>query len=93
MTRENFVRKLSVLLDILSINNNDNKLVINGICKTEDSISFFVKKNELYFYDISLWIGDDIVASIPEVSKDAVLLMFTDYTSGKIKELSISVSD
>lgn len=92
MTRENFVRKLSVLLDILSINNND-KLVINGICKTEDGISFFVKKNELYLYDISLWIGDDMVASIPEVSKDAVLLMFTDYTSGKIKELSISVSD
>ena len=42
MERENFVRKLSVLLDILSSNNN--KLVINGICKTEGGISFFVKK-------------------------------------------------
>lgn len=91
MERENFVRKLSVLLDILSSNNN--KLVINGICKTEGGISFFVKKNEMNLYDVSLWIGDDMVASVSEVGKDVVLLMFTVYTSNKIRELSVSVTD
>lgn len=92
MEREEFVRKLGVLLDVLTNSNNEH-LVINGSDKTEGGIDFFVTKNELYCYDVDLWIGDNMVATVPDVSKDVVLLMFPVYTSDKIRELSISVSD
>ena len=92
MEREEFVKKLGVLLDVLTNSNNEH-LVINGSDKTEDGIVFFVTKSELYCYDVDLWIGDNMVATVPDVSKDVVLLMFPVYTSDKIRELSISVSD
>ncbi len=92
MEREEFVRKLGVLLDVLTNSNNEH-LVINGSDNTEDGIDFFVTKNELYCYDVDLWIGDNMVATVPDVSKDVVLLMFPVYTSDKIRELRISVSD
>lgn len=90
MEREKFIRKLDVLLDVLTNSNNEH-LVINGSDKTEDGIDFFVTKNELYLYDVDLWIGDNMIVTTTEVSKDSVLNMFTVYTSSKIKELSISV--
>ena len=92
MEREEFIRKLDVLLDVLTNSNNEH-LVIHGSDKTEGGIDFFVTKNEMYFYDVNLWIGDNMVATVPDVSKDVVLLMFPVYTSDKIRELSISVSD
>ena len=92
MEREEFVRKLGVLLDVLTNSNNEH-LTICGSDNTEDGIDFFVTKNELYCYDVDLWIGDNMVATVPDVSKDVVLLMFPVYTSDKIRELSISVSD
>ena len=92
MKREEFVKKLEVLLDVLTNSNNEH-LTIHGSDKTEDGIDFFVTKNELYCYDVDLWIGDNMVAAVPDVGKDVVLLMFTDYVSDKIRELSISVSD
>ena len=90
MEREEFIRKLDVLLDVLTNSNNED-LVIRGSEKTEGGIYFFVTKSELYLYDVSLWIGDNMIVSITDVSKDSVLLMFTVYTSSKINELSISV--
>ena len=92
MKREEFAKKLGVLLDVLTNSNNED-LTICGSDKTEDGMVFFVTKNELYLYDVSLWIGDNMIVSITDVSKDSVLLMFTAYTSDKIRELSISVSD
>ena len=92
MKREEFAKKLGVLLDVLTNSNNEH-LVINGSDKTEDGIDFFVTKSELYLYDVDLWIGDNMVATVPDVSKGVVLLMFPVYTSDKIKELSISVSN
>ena len=47
MEKEEFVKKLGVLLDVLTNSNNEH-LVINGSDKTEDGIDFFVTKNELY---------------------------------------------
>ena len=90
MEREEFIRKLDVLLDVLKNSDNEH-LVIRGSDKTEDGIVFFVTKGELYLYDVSLWVGDNMIVSITDVSKDSVLLMFTVYTSSKIKELSISI--
>ena len=92
MKREEFIRKLDALLDVLTNINNEH-LVIHGSDKTEGGIDFFVTKNELYCYDVDLWIGDNMVATVPDVSKDVVLLMFPVYTSDKIKELSIFVND
>ena len=92
MEREEFVRKLGVLLDVLTNSNNEH-LTICGSDKTEDGMVFFVTKSELYLYDVDLWIGDNMVATVPDVSKDVVLLMFPVYTSDKIKELSIFVND
>ena len=92
MEREEFIRKLDVLLDVLKNSDNEH-LTICGSDKTEDGIVFFVTKGELYLYDVSLWIGDSMIVSITDVSKDTVLLMFTVYTSSKIKELSIFVDD
>ena len=92
MEREEFIRKLDALLDVLTNSNNEH-LVINGSDKTEDGIDFFVTKGELYLYDVDLWIGDNMVATVPDVGKDVVLLMFPVYTSDKIRELSISVSN
>ena len=92
MEREEFVRKLGVLLDVLTNSNNEH-LTICGSDKTEDGMVFFVTKSELYLYDVDLWIGDNMVATVPDVGKDAVLLMFSVYTSDKIRELSISVSN
>ena len=90
MEREEFIRKLDVLLDVLTNSNNED-LVIRGSEKTEGGMYFFVTKSELYLYDVSLWVGDNMIVSITDVSKDTVLLMFTVYTSSKINELSISV--
>lgn len=90
MEREEFIRKLDALLDVLTNSNNED-LVIRGSEKTEGGMYFFVTKSELYLYDVSLWVGDNMIVSITDVSKDSVLLMFTVYTSSKINELSISV--
>ena len=90
MEREEFIRKLDALIDVLANSNNEH-LVIRGSDKTEGGMYFFVTKSELYLYDVSLWVGDNMIVSITDVSKDSVLLMFTVYTSSKIKELSISV--
>ena len=92
MEREEFVRKLGVLLDVLTNSNNEH-LTICGSDKTEDGMVFFVTKSELYLYDVSLWIGDNMIVTTTEVSKNSVLLMFPVYTSSKIKELSIFVDD
>ena len=92
MEREEFIRKLDVLLDVLANSNNEH-LTICGSDKTEDGMVFFVTKSELYLYDVDLWIGDNMVATVPDVSKGVVLLMFPVYTSDKIRELSISVSN
>ena len=92
MEREEFIRKLDALLDVLTNSNNEH-LVICGSDKTEDGMVFFVTKSELYLYDVDLWIGDNMVATVPDVGKDVVLLMFPVYTSDKIRELSISVSN
>ena len=92
MEREEFIRKLDVLLDVLKNSNNEH-LTICGSDKTEDGMVFFVTKSELYLYDVDLWIGDNMVATVPDVGKDVVLLMFPVYTSDKIRELSISVSN
>ena len=92
MEREEFVKKLGVLLDVLTNSNNEH-LVIRGSDKTEGGMYFFVTKSELYLYDVDLWIGDNMVATVPDVGKDVVLLMFPVYTSDKIRELSISVSN
>ena len=92
MEKEEFVKKLGVLLDVLTNSNNEH-LTICGSDKTEDGIVFFVTKSELYLYDVSLWIGDNMIVSITDVSKNSVLLMFTVYTSSKIKDLNIFVSD
>ena len=92
MEREEFIRKLDALLDVLTNINNEH-LVIHGSDKTEGGIDFFVTKNEMYFYDVNLWIGDSMIVTTTEVSKNSVLLMFPVYTSSKIKELSIFVDD
>lgn len=92
MEREEFIRKLDVLLDVLTNSNNED-LVIRGSEKTEGGMDFFVTKSELYLYDVSLWVGDNMIVSITDVSKDSVLLMFTVHTSSKIKELGIFVDD
>ena len=92
MKREEFAKKLGVLLDVLTNSNNED-LVILGSEKTEGGMYFFVTKSELYLYEESLWVGDNMIVSTPEVSKDSVLIMFTVYVSDNIRELSISVSD
>ena len=92
MEREEFIRKLDVLLDVLKNSDNEH-LVIRGSDKTEGGMYFFVTKSELYLYDVSLWVGDNMIVSITDVSKDSALLMFPVYTSDKIRELSISVSN
>ena len=92
MKREEFIRKLDALIDVLANSNNEH-LTIRGSEKTEGGMYFFVTKSELYLYDVSLWVGDNMIVSITDVSKDSVLLMFTVYTSSKIKELSIFVDD
>ena len=92
MKREEFAKKLGVLLDVLTNSNNEH-LTICGSDKTEDGMVFFVTKSELYLYDVSLWIGDNMIVTTTEVSKNSVLLMFPVYTSDKIRELSISVSN
>ena len=74
-------------------NSNNEHLTICGSDKTEGGMYFFVTKSELYLYDVSLWIGDNMIVTTTEVSKNSVLLMFPVYTSSKIKELSIFVSD
>ena len=92
MEREKFVRKLDVLLDVLTNSNNEH-LVIHGGDKTEGGMDFFVTKSKLYSYNVRFWVGDNVVIQLCQASKDDVLFMFTDYTLSKIKDLSIFVSD
>ena len=92
MEREEFIRKLDALIDVLANSNNEH-LTICGSDKTEDGIVFFVTKGELYLYDVRFLVGDNVVIQLCKASKDEVLFMFTDYTLSEIKDLSIFVSD
>lgn len=92
MEREEFVRKLGVLLDVLTNSNNED-LMIHGSDKTEGGMDFFVAKSELYLYNVRFLVGDNVVIQLCKASKDEVLFMFTDYTLSEIKDLSIFVSD
>ena len=92
MKREEFAKKLGVLLDVLTNSNNED-LMIHGSDKTEGGMDFFVAKSKLYSYNVRFWVGDNVAIQLNQASKDDVLFMFTDYTLSKIKELSIFVSD
>ena len=92
MEREEFVKKLGVLLDVLT-NSNKEHLTICGSDKTEGGMDFFVAKSELYLYNVRFLVGDNVVIQLCKASKDEVLFMFTDYTLSEIKDLSIFVSD
>lgn len=92
MKREEFAKKLGVLLDVLTNSNNED-LMIHGSDKTEGGMDFFVAKSKLYSYNVRFWVGDNVVIQLCQASKDDVLFMFTDYTLSKIRELSIFVSD
>ena len=92
MKREEFAKKLGVLLDVLTNSNNED-LMIHGSDKTEGGMDFFVSKSKLYSYNVRFWVGDNVAIQLNQASKDDVLFMFTDYTLSKIKELSIFVSD
>ena len=92
MEREEFVRKLGVLLDVLTNSNNED-LLLHGSDNTKDGMDFYVSKSELYSYNVRFWVGDNVAIQLNQASKDDVLFMFTDYTLSKIKELSIFVSD
>lgn len=92
MKREEFAKKLGVLLDVLTNSNNED-LMIHGSDKTEGGMDFFVAKSKLYSYNVRFWVGDNVVIQLCQASKDEVLFMFTDYTLSKIRELSIFVSD
>ena len=92
MKREEFAKKLGVLLDVLTNSNNED-LMIHGSDKTEGGMDFFVAKSKLYSYNVRFWVGDNVVIQLCQASKDDVLFMFTDYTLSKIKELIIFVSD
>lgn len=92
MKREEFAKKLGVLLDVLTNSNNED-LMIHGSDKTEGGMDFFVAKSELYSYNVRFWVGDNVAIQLNQASKDDVLFMFTDYTLSKIRELSIFVSD
>ena len=92
MEREEFVRKLGVLLDVLTNSNNED-LLVHGKKKKKNGMDFYVSKSELYSYNVRFWVGDNVAIQLNQASKDDVLFMFTDYTLSKIKELSIFVSD
>ena len=92
MKREEFAKKLGVLLDVLTNSNNED-LMIHGSDKTEGGMDFFVAKSKLYSYNVRFWVGDNVAIQLNQASKDDVLFMFTDYTLSKIKDLSIFVSD
>lgn len=92
MEKEEFIRKLGVLLDVLTNSNNED-LMIHGSDKTKDGMDFYVSKSKLYSYNVRFWVGDNVAIQLNQASKDDVLFMFTDYTLSKIKELSIFVSD
>ena len=92
MKREEFAKKLGVLLDVLTNSNNED-LMIHGSDKTEGGMDFFVAKSKLYSYNVRFWVGDNVVIQLCQASKDDVLFMFTDYTLSEIKDLNIFVSD
>ena len=92
MEREEFVKKLGVLLDVLTNSNNENTR-INGSKKTESRMDKKKKESELYLYNVRFLVGDNVVIQLCKASKGEVLFMFTDYTLSKIKDLNIFVSD
>lgn len=92
MEREEFVRKLKMLLDLLA-KSNDKDFRICGSGSTDTDLNFTVWNGKLYSFDLQLCIGDEVILYIEGVHGQGVIDMFTDTSSEKISELSISVSD
>ena len=92
MEREEFVRELEMLLDLLAKSNNKD-FRICGSGNTDTDLNFTVWNGELYSFDLQLCIGDEVILYMKGVHKQGVIDMFTDTSAGKISELNISVSD
>ena len=92
MIKEEFEKKLSVLLDVLRGTSTENKsqLVIYGNDGTDNGIYFRVRIGELFTYSVEFGMGEEALLAVKNELGDAVIGMFSDYVVSKTCEIHIS---
>ena len=92
MTKEEFEKKLSVLLDVLRGTSTENKsqLLIFGSDGTDEGFYFCIRIGEFYTYNVEFGIGDETVLTVKNELGDAVIGMFSGYVIAKTSEIHIS---
>ena len=91
MTREVFVEKLGMLLDLLA-NSNNERLLIYG-CGTANDVDFKVLNGKLYSFGLQFCVNGETLLSMKDVHKQDILDMFTDIAVTGIDILNIQVTD
>lgn len=93
MIREEFEKKMSVLLDVLRCASSENRsqLMVYGSDGQDLGVWFTVKAGELYSYNVELGIGDDALVSVEGVSGDDVQGMFSAFVVNTTVKLHLSV--
>ena len=91
MTREVFVEKLGMLLDLLA-NSNNERLLVYG-CGTANDVNFKILCGELYSFNLLFCVNSETLLSMKDVHKQDILDMFTDIAVAGIDILNIQVTD
>lgn len=92
MLKEEFEKKLSILLDVLRGASTENKsqLLIFGSDGTDEGFYFCIRNNKLYTYDMEFGMGDETLLSVENELGDAIIGMFSDYVIAKTCRIHIS---
>lgn len=90
MEREEFVRKLGTLLDMLGTSNNED-LTISVSNKTDTGMSFTVWFSSIYTFRLCILVGDVSAICINEIGKRGILDMFTEEAIREISGIEMSV--
>lgn len=92
MIKEEFEKKLSILLDVLRGTSTENKsqLMIFGSDDTDEGFYFCIRNNELYTYDMEFGMGEETLLSVENELGDAIIGMFSGYVIAKTSEIHIS---
>lgn len=92
MLKEEFEKKLSILLDVLrgASTGNKSQLLIFGSDDTDKGFYFCIRNNKLYTYDMEFGMGDETLLSVENEPGDAIIGMFSDYVIAKTCRIHIS---
>lgn len=92
MAKEEFEKKLSILLDVLrgASTGNRSQLMIYGNDGTDGGIYFCIRNGDFYTYNVEFGMGDETALTVKNELGDAVIGMFSGNVIAKTCHIHIS---